>query len=350
MFNALRWNRIKLDAAPGTLVYAGEKRDFAPSILHCAYTAEALSETRPESGLAVAPAEGCVNLLVVTGVHDADLVKSVGASLKLPPLFLEDVLNTGQRAGLAWADEATGFIVMRHLDAEGERVVNEQVSLVWRDGLVAVFMERDSGLLDGVLARIRQGRGRIRRSDAAYLMSAVLDALVDSNTRALTTLGDAAQDLENRLEERLSDDLLGELYALKRETILFRNALLPVREIFKGLLREDAEITPDVLPFLQDTAGHHDQTIEAAAALHDILKSMIDYQISLIGIRTNKVMQLLTVIATIFIPLTFIAGVYGMNFANMPELQWRYGYHLVVGIMVVVGVGMAVVFRRKKYL
>jgi magnesium transporter len=350
MFNVLRWNRIKLDAAPGTLVYAGKKRDFAPSVLHLAYTADTLSETRPDPGQGVNLAQGCVNFLVVTGVHDADVIKTVGASLDLPPLFQEDVLNTGHRAGLAWADEETGFIIMRHLDAEGERVVNEQVSLVWRDGLVAVFLERDSGLLDGVLARIRQGRGRIRRSGAAYLMSAVLDGLVDSHTRTLTTLGDRAQDLENRLEEKLSDDLLGELYALKRETILFRNSLLPVREIFKGLLREDAEIAPDVVPFLQDAAGHHDQAIEGVAALHDILTSMIDYQISLIGIRTNKVMQLLTVIATIFIPLTFIAGVYGMNFDHMPELQWRYGYHAVIGLMAAVGVGMAVYFKRKKYL
>ena len=350
MFNALRWNRIKLDAAPGTLVYAGAKRDFTPSILHCAYGPDTLAETRIDPGADVVLTGGCVNFLVVTGVHDEDVIKSVGASLRLPPLPLEDVLNTGQRSGFTWADDTTGFIVMRHLDAEGERLVNEQVSLVWRDGLVAVFLERDSGLLDGVLSRIRQGRGRIRRSDASYLMSAVLDALVDSHTHALTALSDTAQGLENRLEEKLSDDLLGELYALKRETILFRNALMPVREIFKALLREDAEIAPEVIPYLQDTAGHHDQTIEAVAALHDILKTMIDYQISLIGIRTNKVMQLLTVIATIFIPLTFIAGVYGMNFPNMPELQWRYGYHAIMSIMGVVGVGMFLFFKRKKYL
>eukprot|EP00828_Plagiopyla_frontata_P046069 TRINITY_DN8068_c0_g1_i3.p2 TRINITY_DN8068_c0_g1~~TRINITY_DN8068_c0_g1_i3.p2 ORF type:complete len:220 (-),score=50.63 TRINITY_DN8068_c0_g1_i3:353-1012(-) len=181
-------------------------------------------------------------------------------------------------------------------------------------------------------------------------MSAVLDDMVDSHTQALTTRSDTAQNLENRLEEKLSDDLLGDLYTLKRETSLSRNALLPVREIFKGLLREDAEIPQDVIPYLQDTAGHHDQTIETLSALHDILKSMIDYQISLIGIRTNKVMQLLTVIATIFIPLTFIAGIYGMNFANMPELQWRYGYHTIMGLMGAVGVGMAIYFKRKKYL
>lgn len=350
MFDWLRWNRMKLDAAPGTLVYAGEKRDFTPSVLHCAYNAQTLSEGTVPPGDPLPLAEGCVNLLVITGVHDADTVKSVGASLNLPPLLLEDVLNTGQRSRFEWADDITGFLVMRHLDTRETPMVNEQVSLVWRNGLVAIFLEREGSLLNGVLARIRQGRGRIRRSDSAYLMAAILDAVVDSHTQALTNLGETAQDLENRLSQKLTDDLLGELYALKREAILFRNALIPVRDIFKALLREDAEIADEVLPYLHDAAGHHDQTIEAVSALHDILKSMIDYQISLIGIRTNKVMQLLTVIATIFIPLTFIAGVYGMNFANMPELQWRYGYHTAMGLMLVLGVGMWIYFKRKRFL
>ncbi len=350
MFDFLRWNQIKLDAAPGTLIYAGEKRDFSPSLLHCAYNADGLTETRPAPETGVSPVAGCVNLLLVTGVHRAETVKTIGASLNLPALFLEDVLNTGQRSNFTWVDEVTGFIVMRHLTAEAGQVTDEQVSLFWRDNLVVVFLEQESNLLDGVLSRIRQGRGRIRRSDASYLMSAILDTLVDSHTMTLASVSDAAQDLENRLARGLSGDLLGELYALKRDTILIRNTLMPVREIFKGLLREDAEITADVLPYLQDTAGHHDQTIEAVSSLHDILKSMIDYQISLIGIRTNKIMQLLTIIATIFIPLTFIAGIYGMNFSYMPELQWHYGYHTIIGVMLVLGLGMLLYFKRKNYL
>jgi len=349
MFDFLRWNLLKLDAAPGTLIYAGEARDFTPTIIHCAYDAQSLDEHR-EMSAGFAPDPGRMNLLVVTGVHQPELIKELSASLDLPLLYTEDVLNTGQRPTLAWADQNTGFVVMRHLMVEDAQVVNEQVSMLWRDGLVVVFLERESGLLDGVLSRIRQGRGRIRKADATYLMAAILDALVDSHTLALAAIGDLAQDLENRLTATLSDALLGELYELKRETILARNALMPERDIFKGLLRDDAEVPPDVLPYIQDTAGHHEQTLEGVVSMHDILKSMIDYQISLIGIRTNKVMQLLTVTATIFIPLTFIAGVYGMNFQHMPELTWRYGYHTVLGLMCAVGVGMLVYFKKKKYL
>jgi len=350
MFDFLRWNLLKLDAAPGTMIYAGEKRDFQPTILHCAYDADNIEERvlAPETGFT--PVPGRVNLLVVTGVHQPEVVKSIGASLNVSPLYIEDILNTGQRPTFTWADPTTGFLVMRHLKMNGAELVDEQVSVLWRDGLVAVFLERESGLLDGLLTRIRQGRGKIRRVDAVYLTAAILDTLVDSHTLALAAIGELAQDLENRLMQHLSDSLLEELYELKRETILARNALMPERDIFKGLLHDDAEVPSDVLPYLQGTAGHLEQTLEAVSSLHDILKSMIDFQISLIGIRTNKVMQLLTVTATIFIPLTFIAGVYGMNFTNMPELQWHYGYHLVLGLMLVVGVGMLLYFKRKKYL
>ncbi|MEF2231161.1 MAG: magnesium/cobalt transporter CorA [Pseudodesulfovibrio sp.] len=350
MFDFLRWNLLKLDAAPGTMIYAGEERDFQPAILHCAYDAEGLEELALKPGAAFTPVPGRVNLLVVTGVHQPEMVKSLGADLDLPLLYVEDILNTGQRPIFAWADHKTGFLVMRHLIVADGQVVNEQVSMLWREGLVAVFLERESGLLDGVLARIRQGRGKIRRADAVYLMAAILDALVDSHTLALAAIGDLAQDLETRLMQNLTDSLLGELYELKRETILAHNALMPERDIFKGLLRDDAEVPSEVLPYLQDTAGHHEQTLEGVSSMHDILKSMIDYQISLIGIRTNKVIQLLTVTATIFIPLTFIAGVYGMNFAEMPGLHWAYGYHLVLGLMAVVGLGMLLYFKRKRFL
>ncbi|WP_419786049.1 magnesium/cobalt transporter CorA [Pseudodesulfovibrio sp.] len=349
MFDFLRWNLLKLDAAPGTLIYAGEERSFKPSIRHWAYNAETLDE-HLEQGTSFRPDSGRMNLLVVTGVHEPELIKQLAVGLDLPPLYVEDVLNTGQRPIMAWADENTGFVVMRHVMVVDGRVVNEQVSMLWREGLVVVFLERESGLLDGVLSRLRQGRGRIRKADATYMMAAILDALVDSHTLALVTIGDLAQDLENRLMNALSDEMLGELYELKREIILARNALMPEREIFKALMRDDAEIPDDVMPFIQDTAGHHEQTLEGVISLHDILKSMIDFQISLISIRTNKVMQLLTVTATIFIPLTFIAGVYGMNFQNMPELSWRYGYHAVMVLMGVVGVGMFLYFKRKKYL
>ena len=350
MFDFLKWNRVKLDAAPGTLVYAGAERDFTPSVTTYSYGPDKVVEECVLSADGIVLEPGRVNFLVVTGIHQPELVKGIGTKLSIPPLFLEDVLNTGQRPHFVWADDDTGFIVMKHMVVNEGLLQSEQVSLFWRDNLVVVFLGRESDLLDGLLARIHKGKGRIRSSDASYLMVAILDALVDQHMLALARFGDAAQALEAKLGSGISDDMLGELYELKRETILLRNTLVPIREIFKSLLRDDTEIPEPVKPFLVDVVGHHEQTLEGATSLYDILKSMIDYQISLIGIRTNKVMQFLTVIATIFIPLTFIAGVYGMNFKYMPELEWHYGYPVAMAVMGAVGVGMFLYFSRKRML
>lgn len=350
MLDFLRWNKMKVDAAPGTLVYAGEGRDFTPHVAHYSYGPDAFSESQATSGKDISLEPGRVNLLIVTGIHQPKFVKEVGLTLNLPEIYLEDVLNTGQRSKFNWADDDTGFIVMKHMTVDSGIPNYEQVSLFWRENMVVVFLEDGSDLFGGILDRMRKGKGRMRRAGSAYLMTAILDALVDRHMLVLSQLSDTAQELEAKLADKVSDDMLGELYELKRETILLRNALLPVREIFRALFAEDSEIPEDAQPYLQDVAGHQEQTLEGVASLHDILKSMIDYQISLIGIRTNKVMQFLTVIATIFIPLTFIVGVYGMNFRNMPELEWQYGYFVVLGVMVILALGMVWYFAKKKFL
>ncbi|MFH1913587.1 MAG: magnesium/cobalt transporter CorA [Pseudomonadota bacterium] len=350
MFDSLRWMRVKHDSPPGSLIYAGEGRDFAPFIEVCAYSRDTLDEQRLDPGQSITFAPDRVNLVVVVGIHDVETIRRVGADLGFPALALEDVMNAGQRAKFAWADDETAFIVLKNLTEEDGGLVSEQVSLFWRDNLVAVFLEREDDLLDGVLARIRKGKGRLRAEGGAYLMCSILDVLVDCNMAALTRFGELAEALEARLEGRTTNDLLGRLYTLKREVILLRNQLVPMREIFKALLGDDADLPEPVLPFLRDAAGHHEQAVDAATTLHDILKSMIDYQISLISMRTNRVMQFLTVIATIFIPLTFIAGVYGMNFEHMPELSWRYGYYYSLAIMGAVGGGLLIYFLRKRFL
>ncbi|MBI9080057.1 MAG: magnesium/cobalt transporter CorA [Pseudodesulfovibrio sp.] len=350
MFEFLRWIHVKHDSAPGSLVYAGAKREFVPHVTLCTYNEQNTTEKRLDPGEAITLADGHVNFIRVVGIHDSETIKAIGATMDFPNLALEDVMNTGQRPKFVWADDETGFIVMRNVDAREGSLASEQVSLFWRDNLVVVFMETESEFLDGVLARIRKGRGRIRNGGSTYLLSAILDSLVDRNMVTLARFSELAETIETKLDRKTTDVLLGQLYELKREVILLRNLLIPIREIFKGLMREDAEIPDSVLPYLRDTAGHHEQAVDGVTALHDILKSMIDYQVSLIGMHTNRVMQFLTIIATIFIPLTFIAGVYGMNFEFMPELKWRYGYFIVLGIMGVTAIAMLYYFLRKRFL
>ncbi|WP_319542035.1 magnesium/cobalt transporter CorA [uncultured Pseudodesulfovibrio sp.] len=348
MFESLKWILSKQDTPPGSLVYAGDDKEFVPYAIIRSYDAENMIEKRCADVHDVVLEKGCVNFIHVVGVHQAELVQGLGKMLDFPLLALEDVMNTGQRPKYVSIDDETDFVVMKNTDVVDRQLVREQVSLFWRDGLVVFFSENENDLLDGIGARLNRKKGRIRQADSSYLVATILDALVDRQLKALAELGEAAVDLEAELLEKTTDDRLEQLYKIKRETILFRNLLMPIRDIFKSLLLEDAEFSKEVLPYLHDVAGHSDQAVEGAYALHDILKSMIDYQISLIGMKTNKVMQFLTVIATVFIPLTFIAGVYGMNFQYMPELQWRYGYFIALGIMGIIGGIMFVFFLKRK--
>ncbi len=350
MFDFLRWIQVKHDNAPGSLVYAGVEREFDPYVIHYTYNPQGLTEERLGRNETVKPLDGCVNLFLAIGIHDSGMIADIGSALGFSNLTLEDVMNAGQRSKFVWADEETGFFVLKDMDVNEGELESEQVSLFWRDNFVVVFMEKESDLLEGVLMRIRKGKGRIRGEGSAYLLAAILDALVDRHMITLARISELAEAVEAKLNEKMTDDLLGQLYALKREAILIRNMLIPVREIFKALLREDAEMPESVQPYLRDTADHHEQAVEGITALHDILKSMIDYQLSLIGMRTNRVMQFLTVIATIFIPLTFIVGIYGMNFEYMPELKWRYGYFIVLGAMAAIALFMVYYFVRKRFL
>lgn len=350
MFDFVQWTRSKRDVPPGTLIYAGEKKDFAPSMTGYCYDEQGLDELEASSASDITLQPGRTLFLHVQGVHKPTLIREFGQAFQLPPLALEDVMNTGQRPKHVWLDDETGFIVVKNVSIQDGNVHNEQISLFWREGIVIVFSENPTDLFDGILGRIRKGKGRIRKGGATYLVTAILDAVVDRHLSALSKLGESAEGLEAELLEKTTDDLLNVLYLLKRETILLRNTLVPVQEIFKKMLGEDAELNDITLAYLRDVADHHTQAVEGTVALHDILKSMIDHQISLIGIHTNKVMQFLTIIATIFIPLTFIAGVYGMNFQYMPELQWRYGYFISLAVMGVIGLGMFIYFFRKRML
>lgn len=350
MFDFLRWITLKSDAPPGSLVFAGETKAFTPSVVIRSYDERRVAEREWTADTALDLEPGMNHLVHVAGVHDADLIRNVGEALSFPVLALEDVMNTGQRPKFTWTDDETGFLVLKSVDVEDMHLESEQVAIFWRDGLVAVFTENESDVLVGICERLNKAKSRMRSRGSAYMLSAVIDAVVDRELMALGKLGELAERLESELLDGTTDDLLGQLYQIKRETILLRNTLLPVGDIFKALQRDEAEFPEDSLPYLRDVAGHNAQALEGSFALHDILKTMIDYQISIIGIRTNSVMQFLTIIATIFIPLTFIAGIYGMNFQYMPELQWKYGYFIALGVMGAVAVGMLGYFIKKKLL
>lgn len=353
MFDFLKWREVKAHQPPGTLAYAGRAHNFQPSLLHFAYDQYSLEETclDPEGEMPVL-VDGKTRLLLLSGVHSSAIVERVGQWFDIHQLLLEDIMNTTQRPHMELQDDAI-FLALRdvHFDSEEIRLQSQQVCLFREGNTVLAFQEDESPRWDGVLSRLRKGRGRMRGAGPDYLLIALLDAIIERKYLTLERMSVAAQDLEDRLDDKPTEDCLLELYRLKREVILLRNLTLPTRDILDKFGAPDEELVPpEVQPYLNDIRGHAAQVADAVQALHEILTGMLDVQISLQGMRMNSVMKLLTLIATIFIPLTFLAGIYGMNFVNMPELSWRFGYPALLMVMACVAGGMLMYFKSKDWL
>lgn len=290
--------------------------------------------------------------LDIVGVHDAEVLKSASQIFGIHPIAAEDIQHTVQRPKVEEYERQL-FLVLRMLrwDEEARAIENEQVSLVCGDGYVLSFQERPGDVFDPVRRRIAEGRGRIRSMGADYLLYSLADAVVDNYFIVLETL----QEKYDRLEEEVlfgqGDDPSSEVHALSAELLKLRRAVWPLREAAMALMNGELQyLSPEVCIFFRDLYDHIVQIIDLLEMTRDSLKGLVAAYQSRISTTTNEVMRMLTIVATIFIPLTFIAGIYGMNFSRMPELNWPFGYPLVLGLMAVVGLGMILYFKRKKWL
>jgi magnesium transporter len=230
-------------------------------------------------------------------------------------------------------------------------LAEEQISLFWRGRTVLVFQENEEDTLAPVIDRIRRGKGRVRNAGPDYLAAVLLDLAADTYSAALAALSEQVELFEEEVMRRPDRDTITRIYEVQREVLALRNSVLPLKDMLARLLRgELGELRDETEPYLRDVMDHALQAEDGVDSLHALLGGLMDMHISLSGMRMNEIMKVLTVIATIFIPLTFIVGVYGMNFAYMPELQWRYGYFLVLALMAAVAVIMLLYFRRKRWL
>jgi len=304
-------------------------------------------------------ADQCVSLrdsatvtwINVDGVRDVDVVQRLGDIFGLHPLTLEDIVNTHQRPKLEDFEDYIYIVLkMPRYDSERRDFIDEQVSFILRPGCVLSFQERHGDVFDPIRERIRGGRGRIRKAGADYLMYALVDAVVDGYFVLLESVGEQVETIEEELAREPSQAVMRRIHNLKRETILVRRAIWPLREVISSLSKNDSNLIEDAtMIYLRDVYDHTIQVIDTIESLRDILSGLLDLYLSSVSNRMNEVMKVLTVIATMFIPLTFVAGIYGMNFQNMPELSWRWGYPAVWGIMVVMLVGMLAFFKRKRW-
>ncbi|MDI6888819.1 MAG: magnesium/cobalt transporter CorA [Methanocellales archaeon] len=293
-----------------------------------------------------------VTWININGIHDVELIEKIGKHFNIHPLVLEDIVNTGQRPKMEDFEDYI-FIVLKMLyyDEKDEEIKAEQISLILGPNFVISFQEKEGDIFDPLRERIRSGKGRIKKMGSDYLAYALIDAVVDNYFTILEKLGEEIEGMEEELVTNPTQETLQAIHNLKRDMIFLRKSVWPLREVVSSLERGESPLIHETTGiYLRDVYDHTIQVIDTIETLRDLLSGMLDIYLSSISNRMNEVMKVLTIIATIFIPLTLVVGIYGMNFAYMPELGWRWGYPLVLLLMVAIGISMLVYFRRKMWL
>ncbi len=344
----------KAGMAPGTLLYTGTKKDQVPQIHVITYDKDNIHETSGTQLDQCLPPEKPAGTVWVNidGLTDTKLIGQLGARFGLHPLVLEDILDVNQRSKV---DEFSGYvyIVLKKIIWNETRKTFgvEQVSIIFGDGFLLSFQEQQSTLFAAIHQRLQNNQSRLREHGSDFLAYTLVDVLVDQYFIVLEKIGERIAKVEDLI---ISDPVQHNarlLYRLKRQMLMFRKTIWPLREAVSHMLRVDGNLlTPFTGLYLRDVYDHTVQVIDTAETYRDMLSGMLDIYVSTLTNRLNEVMKVLTVIATIFIPLTFIASLYGMNFVNMPELHWRYGYPAVLSLMLVIAIVMLIYFRRKDWL
>jgi magnesium transporter len=353
MPGATKRRSAKTGLAPGTLIHIGEIHTDRAKISLCEYDESHFEEKEIHTleGLMPPPDRRAVTWIHIDGLQDVRLLEQMGVVFGLHPLILEDILNTDQRPKLEDHGDYLYIVLKRFHTEEGSRLVPEQVSIVLGSNYLISLQEKEGKLLDPVRERLRNDRGRLRKGGADDLAHALLDGIVDGYFSILDHFGEEIETLEEALMSRPSPETLRAIQILKRKMILLRKAVWPLREVVGNLSRSDSPLIREVsFLYFRDVSDHTVQVIDTIETYRDMLSGMLDIYLSTISNRMNEVMKVLTIIATIFMPLTFLAGVYGMNFKYMPELEWRWGYFALWGVILVIAVFMLIIFRRKKWL
>jgi magnesium transporter len=343
----------KVGKAPGTLVFLGDQREGGVTIREFSFNA---NEYREDPNVASLPSRSIVDSKIrwidVVGVHDADTIHRIGQHFQLHPLTQEDIMNTCQRPKTEMHDDYL-FIVVKmisFLPGEAE-VATEQVSFVVGRGWLITFQEDDDDVFEIVRERIRQDKGKVRKAGADYLAYALIDAIVDHYFLVLEEFGDRIETLEEALIEGRSSQQIVQLQMVKHEIIALRKNIWPLREVVNNFLKTDSDlVSSHTKPYLQDLYDHTIQIIDTIESYRDIIAGVQDLYLSVVNNKMNEVMKVLALISTIFMPMTLVAGIYGMNFKNMPELETTWGYPVAMGLMATIGISMFILFKRRNWL
>lgn len=336
-----------------------------PILRFTEYGPDHISESviRSVSDIPTEVKDGHVLWIELNGLGDVNLLKALGDRFNLHPLALEDVLNVGQRPKFE-TYESHLFIIAQMIYNEGEETLcGEQVSIfVGENVLISIQEDNETDVFDPVRQRIRVGGGYVRKMGPDYLAYALLDAIVDHCFPVLETIGEALEEMENEVLNKPNPRTVGTVHNFKRTLMQLRRFVWPERDVVSAMLHSDSQlIRKETRIFLRDLYDHTVQIMDLIEAYREVTTGLFEMYLSSVSLRTNEIMRVLTVISAIFIPLTFIVGLYGMNFqpttttgeaapANMPELHWKYGYPLVLGLMALVAAGQIYFFKRKKWM
>lgn len=344
----------KRGQSPGTLAFVGEKKINKTKITIIEYDINTFNKRE------VVNVEECflpkenstINWINIDGLHDEEIIDKIGKHYDIHPLVLEDILNTGQRPKIEIFDNYI-FIVIKMLNFNEieSKIISEQVSFILTKNVVISFQEQPGDIFDPIRKRIKEGKGRIRKMNSDYLTYALLDIIIDYYFSILENIGDKIEKIEEDLMLEPKPDTLNQIYRLKREILFLRKSVWPLRETINTLEKTQSQlIHKKTSSFFRDLYDHTIQVIDTVETSRDLLSGMLDLYLSSVSNKMNEVMKVLTIFAAIFIPLTFIVGIYGTNFEFIPELKWHYGYFAMWAVMVITGTGLFLFFKRKKWI
>lgn len=339
---------------PGTPVHIGERKSEHVRITVMDYDESHFEEREVKN------TDECfqfrdkptVTWVNVDGLHDLAVIERIAECFGLHPLVLEDILDTDQRPKMEdLGDYMFVVLKMLYLGKKNSDVTGEQVSLVIGRNFVVSFQEKEGDVFEPIRDRVRSGKGRVRKMGSDYLGYTLMDAVVDNYFAVLENLGDKVEFLEEKLVGSPERHSLAAIHQLRRQLLFLRRAVWPLREVISTMERSEAGLIKKATRlYLRDVYDHTIQVIDTVETFREMVGGMLDIYLTSLSNKMNEVMKVLTIVATTFIPLTFLAGIYGMNFKHMPELEWHYGYLFAWGLMVAIGGSMLLYFRRKKWI
>lgn len=345
---------IKTGLPPGTLIHIGRKKAEKIKISVLSYDEFQFEEKEARTIEECFPLKDkpAITWINIDGLHQVDIIEKIGTNFDFHPLLLEDILTTEQRPKVE-EFETYIYIVLKmlHFNEKTNEIDSEQISIIFGSNFVISFQEKEVDFFNSIRERIRAGKGRIRKMGADHLAYSLIDSIVDSYFIILEKLGENIENVEEIVVANPTRKTLRAIHILKRNMILIRKSIWPLREVISALERSDSSLIQDhTRIYLKDVYDHTIQIIDTIETFRDMLSGMLDVYLSSISNKMNEIMKVLTIIATIFIPLTFIVGVYGMNFEYMPELKWRWGYPATWVVIIIVSISMLIYFKKKNWI